>query len=393
MIYIRNYKNQYKKRLNLYSKILLIIISWNTTIEKDRKEEFKDIKVFIDKVMNGTELYKNKIYNLSNNPKISIVISVYNGEAYLKTILLSIQYQDFKDIEIVMIDDGSKDNSVNLIKELMKTEPRIVLYQNKKNKGALYTKSTGVILSKGKYVMTMDEDDIYVQKDAFSTLYVEAEKNNLDILGFAFIRFRSTISRYLPNYSDKKRIIYQPELSNLMYNLTSNGKVRQFGGNLWNLFVRNDIFKKVVKQIDEKNFNVRMNHHDDFILFFLLTRSAKSIKYIDRIFYAIYMDWKEDEKVKFRKKIKIENIINNKCFEYLNFLEILFKNTKNTFEDKKIAFSQLEEWYLNKLFCRNNKNTRERAIEVFKLYLNNEYVSKEDKKNLEDFMNNEQNKI
>ena len=160
MTYIRNYKNQYKKRLNLYSKILLIIISWNTTIEKDRKEEFKDIKVFIDKVMNGTELYKNKIYNLSNNPKISIVISVYNGEAYLKTILLSIQYQDFKDIEIVMIDDGSKDNSVNLIKELMKTEPRIVLYQNKKNKGALYTKSTGVILSKGKYVMTMDEDDI-----------------------------------------------------------------------------------------------------------------------------------------------------------------------------------------------------------------------------------------
>ena len=343
--------------------------------------------------MNGTELYKNKIYNLSNNPKISIVISVYNGEAYLKTILLSIQYQDFKDIEIVMIDDGSKDNSVNLIKELMKTEPRIVLYQNKKNKGALYTKSTGVILSKGKYVMTMDEDDIYVQKDAFSTLYVEAEKNNLDILGFTFIRFRSTISRSLPNYSDKKRIIYQPELSNLMYNLTSNGKVRQFGGNLWNLFVRNDIFKKVVKQIDEKNFNVRMNHHDDFILFFLLTRSAKSIKYIDRIFYAIYMDWKEDEKVKFRKKIKYEDIINNKCFEYLNFLEILFKNTKNTFEDKKIAFSQLEEWYLNKLFCRNNKNTRERAIEVFKLYLNNEYVSKEDKKNLEDFINNEQNKI
>ena len=420
MTHMRNYKNQYKKRLNLYSKILLIIIlcifffihnnifinknnvekvnddyiiSWNTTIEKDRKEEFKDIKVFIDQVMNGTELYKNKIYNLSNNPKISIVISVYNGEAYLKTILLSIQYQDFKDIEIIMIDDCSKDNSVNLIKELMKTEPRIVLYQNKKNKGALYTKSTGVLLSRGKYVMTMDEDDIYVQKDAFSTLYVEAEKNNLDILGFNFILFRSTISRSLPNYSDKKRIIYQPELSNLMYNLTSNGKVRRFGGILWNLFIRNDIFKKVIKQIDEKNFNVRMNHHDDFILFFLLTRSAKSIKYIDRAFYAIYMDWKEDEKVKFRKKLKMENIINNKCFEYLNFLEILFKNTKNTFEDKKIAFSQLEEWYLNKFFCRNNKNTRERAIEVFKLYLNNEYVSKEDKKKLEEFINNEQNKI
>jgi len=183
--------------INLYSRILIIIIlciflfhkkyldisenndakinddyiiSLNKTIEKDTKEEIKDIQIFLEQVMNGTELYKNKKYYFSNNPKISIVISVYNGEAYLKTILLSIQNQDLKDIEIVMIDDGSKDNSVNLIKELMKTEPRIVLYQNKENKGALYTKSTGVLLSRGKYVMTMDEDDIYVQNDAFSTL-------------------------------------------------------------------------------------------------------------------------------------------------------------------------------------------------------------------------------
>ena len=120
--------------------------------------------------MNGIEFYKNKKYFTSNYPKISIVISVYNGEGYLKTSLLSIQNQDLKDIDIVMVDDCSLDNSVNLIKELMKTEPRIVLYQNEENKAALYTKSKGVMLSKGKYVMTMDEDDIYVQKEALSLL-------------------------------------------------------------------------------------------------------------------------------------------------------------------------------------------------------------------------------
>ena len=401
--------------INLYSRILIIIIlciflfhkkyldisennaakinddyiiSLNKTIEKDTKEEIKDIQIFLEQVMNGTELYKNKKYYFSNNPKISIVISVYNGEAYLKTILLSIQNQDLKDIEIVMIDDGSKDNSVNLIKELMKTEPRIVLYQNKENKGALYTKSTGVLLSRGKYVMTMDEDDIYVQNDAFSTLYVEAEKNNLDILGFVF-HSRPGILRHRKNNSTKKRIIYQPELSNLMYKNTSDGGVRQFGGNLCNNFIRTDLFKKVIKQIDEKNFNIRMNFHDDFILFFLLTRSAKSIKYIDRSFYIIYPGWKNDNKVQFRMGIKMQNRKNEKCFSYLNFLEILFKNTKNTFEDKKLAFILSEYTYLNLDFCRLNKNTRKRAIEVFKLYLDNEYVLKEDKKKLEDFINNE----
>ena len=64
----------------------------------------------------------------------------------------------------------------------MKTEPRIVLYQNKENKGMLYTKSKGILLSKGKYIMVMDIDDIYVQRDAFRCLYVEAEKNNSIIM-------------------------------------------------------------------------------------------------------------------------------------------------------------------------------------------------------------------
>ena len=58
-----------------------------------------------------------------------------------------------------------------------------------------------------------------------------------------------------------------------------------------------------------------------------------------------------------------------------------------------MAFVLSEYTYLNLDFCRPNKNTRKRAIEVFKLYLYNEYVSKEDKKKLEDFINNEPNKI
>ena len=69
----------------------------------------------------------------------------------------------------------------------MEEDPRIVFLKNKKNKGALYTKTKGILHSKGKYVMTLDEDDLYASKDAFSILYEEAEKNNLDILGFSSI--------------------------------------------------------------------------------------------------------------------------------------------------------------------------------------------------------------
>ena len=359
-------------------------ISLHKNIEKDINEEYKDVQDFMNLVMNGTELYKNKIYYPTANPKISIVVTVYNGEPYLKTSLLSVQNQDFKDIEIVLVDDCSQDNSVNLIKELMKTEPRIVLYENKENKGMLYTKSKGLLLAKGKYVMTLDEDDIYVQKDAFSLLYAEAEKDNLDILGFVAVHSGSTISRDRPNYSDKKRIIYQPELSNLMYSINSFGRVKHFGGNLWNLFIRTDLIKKVIKQIDEKNMNIRTNRHDDLILFFLMTRTAKSIRYIDRLFYVLYHSWNKNDKIKFRMEKKFENEYNIRCLSFLNFLEILFKNTKNSFDDKKIAFHELETLYLHNE-CRNNKNITERAIEVCKLYLDNEFVSKEDKNKIKTF--------
>jgi glycosyltransferase involved in cell wall biosynthesis len=368
------------------------IKSYNKSIEKNYQEESVDIQNYMDLVFNGTVLDKDKIYYPSKNPKISIVISVFNGEAYLKTAILSIQNQNLKDIEIVLVDDGSKDNSVNLIKELMKTEPRIVLYENGENKGTLYTKSKGVLNSKGKYVIVMDEDDIFVQRDAFSSIYAEAEKNNLDMLGYILDYSGRKLDRNKRRYSYSnklKQIVYQPELSNIMYTLHHNGHVSKFGGSLVNHLVRTDLFKKVIKLIDEENMNFHMNHHEDYILFFLLTRNAKSIKYIERIFYICPTFWDNNEpKVKFRNEIKNEERHNKKCFAYLNFLDILFKNTKNTKEDKKIAFSQVKYYYLDIKYCRKNKVTREKAISVFKLYLENEYVSDEDKKKLRDFIDN-----
>ena len=175
-----SYSNE-KREPKKYKKINFPLI------EKDLDEEYKDIQEYIYMVKNGTLYNPNEVFKKSENPKISIVIAVYNGEGYLKDALLSIENQDFKDIEIIMVDDCSKDNSVNLIKELMIKDPRIILIQNEENKGVLFTKTKGVLNAKGKYAMTLDMDDIYVQRDAFSTLYSEAEINNLDILGFALL--------------------------------------------------------------------------------------------------------------------------------------------------------------------------------------------------------------
>ena len=67
----------------------------------------------------------------------------------------------------------------------MLKDKRIILLKNEENRGALYTKTKGVLNAKGKYVMTLDEYDMYVQEDAFEVLFDEAEKNDLDIVGFS----------------------------------------------------------------------------------------------------------------------------------------------------------------------------------------------------------------
>ena len=87
------------------------------------------------------------------------------------------------DIEILLVDDCSSDNSIEIIKQLQKEDSRIKLIKNKNTIGTLYTRSIGALNAKGKYIMPLDNDDLFIN-DIFIKCYEEAEKNNLDIIEF-----------------------------------------------------------------------------------------------------------------------------------------------------------------------------------------------------------------
>ena len=90
---------------------------------------------FISKCNN--KLNKKENYSLINDPKISVIMPIYNGGKYLNYSLISIQNQNMKDIEIILIDDHSSDNSLTIIEEYMKKDLRIKLIKNDKNKKIL----------------------------------------------------------------------------------------------------------------------------------------------------------------------------------------------------------------------------------------------------------------
>lgn len=98
--------------------------------------------------------------NIKTNPLISVIIPVYNGNGYLAEAINSILYQSFRNFEVIAIDDGSTDNSYEILKQLAKTDSRLRIYKNPKNLNISRTLNRGIKLAKGQYIARMDADDI-----------------------------------------------------------------------------------------------------------------------------------------------------------------------------------------------------------------------------------------
>lgn len=92
-------------------------------------------------------------------PQISVVMSVYNGEKYLKEAIESILSQSYKDFEFIIINDGSTDNSLNIINEYKQKDPRIKVI-SRENKGLIESLNEGVKMAEGEYIARMDADDV-----------------------------------------------------------------------------------------------------------------------------------------------------------------------------------------------------------------------------------------
>jgi glycosyltransferase involved in cell wall biosynthesis len=114
--------------------------------------------------------------------KVSIIIPVYNVEEYLEECLESAINQTLEGIEIICVNDGSTDLSLDILNKYSKKSDKIKII-NQKNKGLSGARNTGIKVAKGKYFYFLDSDD-YIELDAMEVCYKEAERNNLDIVTF-----------------------------------------------------------------------------------------------------------------------------------------------------------------------------------------------------------------
>ena len=134
--------------------------------------ERNKIEKYVNNCIKGI-LLDDKKYKKLENPKISIIIPVYNKQDFILRVLRSIQNQSFKDIEIIFCDDHSYDNSTNLIEMYQKEDERIILLKQETNKGTLRNRNDGAFLSKEEYLLFVDSDDILIEF-ILETIYSKA---------------------------------------------------------------------------------------------------------------------------------------------------------------------------------------------------------------------------
>ncbi|WP_432472025.1 glycosyltransferase [Amphritea sp. HPY] len=119
-----------------------------------------------------------------NQVKVSVIIPVYNTEVYLEQCLDSVLSQSLDDIEVIIVNDCSLDGSSDVINDYAENDSRVFHIDHEVNKGLPEARNSGVSIARGQYIIHLDSDDFWLDKNMLNTLYQTAEIDNCDILKF-----------------------------------------------------------------------------------------------------------------------------------------------------------------------------------------------------------------
>lgn len=119
-------------------------------------------------------------------PKVSVIVPIYNVEKYLEKCINSLLSQTLEDIQIILVNDGSKDNSGNIAKEYEKNNKNRIIYVEKENGGLSDARNYGLKYATGDFIAFLDSDD-YIEKNAYEEMYNKAIEENADYVECDFI--------------------------------------------------------------------------------------------------------------------------------------------------------------------------------------------------------------
>jgi len=358
--YLRKYSSdknyvKIKKFENSNSKSFLYNFFFTNQIYEMKK--FREINCN-DILINTHNLEKNK------NPDVSVIITAYNQANKIYSALRSVQNQSLKNIEIIIVDDCSLDNTTEVIEKYLKEDKRIIYLRHKSNDGKIKSRSDGIRMAKGKYITIIDGDDALSNSNILYNSFTIANLGDLDIVQFRYSSFRKKV--YITSNSNldevknlNNHIIYQPELAFKFVDLREKESITGFSNrNIVSKLIKNEVFKKVLKYIGSKYTEDYLLDYEDTIMSVSLFRIANSFYYM--LEYGYYIAKEEfEEQFPFlkSKKCLTKSLKTNKEIDpikYLNFL--LDKSNDSKIENNLIYKELIAINYYKKLDMSINTN-------------------------------------
>lgn len=241
------------------------------------------------------------------NPKISIIVPVYKAEKYIEKCINSILNQSFNDYELLLIDDGSPDNSGKICDEYAKKDSRIKVF-HKKNEGVSSARQIGIDQAKGEYSIHVDADD-WIEQEMLSDMYNYACQKNADIV--------------LTDYFHNNNQYITQDISNLnkyeILNSIISGKLM---GVLWNKLIKTQLYSL---------YNIRfpkgINYCEDVWVVTQLLCNSVTISYLNKAYYH-YMD-------------NNQSITRNITYDIIQQRIQYVKDIKNLLSSYNLSFSLL----------------------------------------------------
>lgn len=212
-----------------------------------------------------------------NNILFSIILPAYNAEKYIKQCIESLLEQSYNYFEIIIINDGSTDRTLDIIKTFLRKDSRIKLI-NKKNEGVSIARNRGLAQAIGEYIIFVDADDL-VNKNLLSTLYLVIKEfnNELDYIRYEYQTIDQAGNHLYPNYERIKRKKYNGKVIN------SNSCIKNIVRN--EFFLWSGAFKKDIINKNKIFFKEGCTYNEDTLFMVSFFLYSKNHIYIKDIMY------------------------------------------------------------------------------------------------------------
>ena len=242
--------------------------------------------------------------------------------------------------------------------------------------GTLYSRCIGSIMSKGKYIFALDNDDMFFDEDIFDFIYKIAKEKNYDIVGFKSIyiqNYKDNITKmrdgYFSNHPNNL-VLYQPKLG--IYPISRYGRYVPNDYTIWAKCIKTEVYIKAINTLGFKRYSSFLSWGEDTSIVFIIFNLAKSFKFIHK--YGVIH-------LRSFSTSTFTQPINNILFGEIFLLEIIFDFSKNTFKN----FAASHALYINRRY-KLNMTIKDKNIlylkNVLTKLLNCKYISEIYKKKI-----------